>query len=141
MVILEIALGVLHVLLVTTSDTHLSSSAFDLAQTVSTNHRPQYANFAVQPVRHAISPRLIALLAISIAQRIGISMKTSALRAALLSLLISVLSAKNVMLSAVRAKIAPHSVFHVTHRPNLSSTSGLTVWKSVLKGPTPIIKD
>jgi hypothetical protein len=108
---------------------------------VSTNRLPQYANYAVQRARHAINPRQTALLAISIVQRIGISMKTSALRAALLSLLISVLSAKNVMLSAARAKIAPHSVFHVTHRQNLSSTSGLTVWKSVLRGPTPIIKD
>jgi hypothetical protein len=141
MEILEIAQGVLHVPLVTTLDTHLSSSVLDLVQMVSTNHPPQYANFAVQHARHAISPRQTALLAISTVQRIGISMKTSALRAALLSLLISVLSAKNVMLNAVRAKTAPHSVFHVTHRPNLSSTSGLTVWISVLRGPTLIIKD
>jgi hypothetical protein len=141
MEILETALGVLLVPLVTTSDTHLSSSALDLVQMVSTNHLPRYANYAVQLARHAISPRQTAPLAISTVLRIGISMKTSASRAALLSLLISVLSAKNVMLSAVRAKIAPHSVFHVTHRPNLSSTLGLTVWRSALKGQTLIIKD
>lgn len=118
MEILEIVQGVLHVPLGTTSDTHLFNNAFDLVQTVSTNLLPRYANFAVQRARRATSPRQTVPLAISIVQRIGISMKTNALRAALLSLLISVLSAKNAILSAARAKTAPHNVFHVTHLPN-----------------------